>query len=72
MNVMIHLKIGMSPSRKNGCILIVIGLFTESPRIKGFEIVRLLIGHHPPWLRDPCLSFKLFNKKINLRARCTG
>lgn len=55
-----------------GCILIVLGLFTEASRVKGFEIARLLIEHHPPWLRNRCISFKIFNKKIYLCARCSG
>ena len=59
-----------------GFILIILGMTTESPKVKGFEninsFVELLIEHHPPWLRSRCLSLKLFNKRIYVCARCTG
>jgi uncharacterized membrane protein len=59
-----------------GCILFLIGLTTEQPEVKGFEKVayffRLLVEHHPPWLRDRCLCLSLMGRHVYLCARCTG
>jgi len=59
-----------------GCALMALAFFTEKPTVKEFEtidsVIRLLVEHHPPWLRDRCLSLKLFNKRLYLCARCTG
>ena len=59
-----------------GCILCLLGLTTEQPEVKDFEklssIVRLLVEHHPPWLRDRCLCLNLKGGPVYLCARCTG
>ena len=59
-----------------GCILCLLGLTTEQPEVKDFEklssIVRLLVEHHPPWLRDRCLCLNLNGGPVYLCARCTG
>jgi uncharacterized membrane protein len=59
-----------------GCILCLLGLTTEQPEVKDFEklssIVRLLVEHHPPWLRDRCLCLDLNGGPVYLCARCTG
>jgi len=59
-----------------GLALIVYGLISEAPEIKSYEIVRFLarmiIEHHPPWLRSRCLKLNIGGRQIYLCARCTG
>ncbi len=59
-----------------GIILLLLGLTSPIPKIKEFEtmtsIARLLLEHHPPWLRSRCLCLRLFERKIYVCARCTG
>ena len=59
-----------------GIILIILGLVLEHPKIKGFELAKfnfkLLLEHHPPWLRDRCIRLRLLGRELYLCARCTG
>jgi len=59
-----------------GFILCYLGLATKQPEVKGFEkvssILRLLVEHHQPWLRDRCLCLDLNGRPVYLCARCTG
>lgn len=59
-----------------GSILCLLGLTIEQPEVKGFEKVasffRLLVEHHPPWLRDRCLCLRLKGRHVYLCARCSG
>ena len=59
-----------------GLILIILGLVVEHPKVKGFELaktsLRLLLEHHPPWLRHRCIRLRLLKREIYLCARCTG
>jgi uncharacterized membrane protein len=59
-----------------GFILLLMGLTTEVPKIREYEtartLARLLLEHHPPWLRSRCISIGIHGRRVHLCARCTG
>jgi uncharacterized membrane protein len=59
-----------------GAILLCIGLTTKELEVTSWEkiksVARLIIEHHPPWLRDRCLHLRVLGADIYPCARCTG
>lgn len=59
-----------------GAILICVGLSSKELEVTSWEklknIARLVVEHHPPWLRDRCLHVRVLGVDIYPCARCTG
>ncbi len=59
-----------------GAILLCMGLTTKELEVTSWEtlkyIARLIVEHHPPWLRDRCLHIRVLGADIYPCARCTG
>jgi uncharacterized membrane protein len=59
-----------------GAILLCMGLTTKELEVTSWEtlknIARLIVEHHPPWLRDRCLRIRVLGAEIYPCARCTG
>ena len=59
-----------------GAILLCMGLTTKELEVTSWEtlknMARLIVEHHPPWLRDRCLHIRVLGADIYPCARCTG
>jgi len=59
-----------------GAMLLCMGLTTKELEVTSWEMLknmaRLIVEHHPPWLRDRCLHIRVLGADIYPCARCTG